>query len=331
MLAQDPNQEHTAWSLCCGDTVQQREIENVVRMVTEEVLRYLGAPVRASDAAVARDDEICPDCDQNCAEKCARKTRAVVDAGADRISCGPKVIQLDAGFAGLIDHTLLKPEASRDEIRKLCQEAARFEFASVCINPWNVPVAAEMLRGTNVKVCTVVGFPLGATLPQVKIHEAEEAIKLGALEIDMVINIGALKSGQDDVVESDIRGVVQASHRGGAICKVILETALLTDEEKVRGSSAAKRAGADFVKTSTGFSIAGATAEDVALMRAVVGSEIGVKAAGGVRTLDDLKKMVCAGATRIGASASVRIMEQAAGAAGAAVRAAAPSPGATSY
>jgi len=161
----------------------------------------------------------------------------------------------------------------------------------------------------------VVGFPLGATLPQVKIHEAEEAIKLGAQEIDMVINIGALKSSQDDVVESDIRGVVEASHRGGAICKVILETALLTTEEKVRGSIACKKAGADFVKTSTGFSTAGATAEDVALMRAVVGSEIGVKAAGGVRSFEDLKKMVCAGATRIGASASVKIMEQAVGAA----------------
>jgi len=295
--------------------VDQHEIEQVVRIVTEEVLRYLGAPGGSPGAGGERDDEICPGCDQNCVEKCSRKTRAVVDAGADRISCGPAVIQLEAGFAGLIDHTLLKPEASRDEIRKLCQEAARFGFASVCINPWNVPLASEMLRGTTVKVCTVVGFPLGATLPQVKIHEAEEAIKLGAQEIDMVINIGALKSGQDDVVESDIRGVVEASHRGGAICKVILETALLTIEEKVRGSAATKRAGADFVKTSTGFSTAGATAEDVALMRAVVGSEIGVKAAGGVRSFEDLKKMVCAGATRIGASASVKIMEQAAGAA----------------
>lgn len=218
-------------------------------------------------------------------------------------------------IAALIDHTLLKPEASRDEIRKLCQEAARFGFASVCINPWNVPLAAEMLRGTKVKVCTVVGFPLAATLPQVKIYEAEEAIKLGAQEIDMVINIGALKSGQDDVVESDIRGVVDASHRGGAICKVILETALLTKEEKIRASTLAKKAGADFVKTSTGFSSAGATAEDVALMRSVVGPEIGIKAAGGVRTLDDLRKMVSAGATRIGASASVKIMEEAANAA----------------
>jgi deoxyribose-phosphate aldolase len=305
--------------------VHQREIEHIVSIVTEEVLRYLGAPTSPTAASVERDDEVCPDCDQNCVQKCSRKTRAVVDAGADRISCGPAVIQLDAGFAGLIDHTLLKPEASRDDIRKLCEEAARFGFASVCINPWNVPLAAEMLRGTTVKVCTVVGFPLGATLPQVKIHEAEEAIKLGAQEIDMVINIGALKSGQDDLVESDIRGVVEASHRGGAICKVILETALLTTEEKVRGSTACKKAGADFVKTSTGFSTAGATAEDVALMRAVVGSGIGVKAAGGVRSFEDLKKMVCAGATRIGASASVKIMEQAAGAAQAS-----PSAGGTS-
>jgi deoxyribose-phosphate aldolase len=217
-------------------------------------------------------------------------------------------------IASLIDHTLLKPEASRDEIRKLCQEAAHFGFASVCINPWYVPLAAEMLRGANVKVCTVVGFPLGATLPQVKIYEAEEAIRLGAQEIDMVINIGALKSGQDDVVESDIRGVVDASHRGGAICKVILETALLTREEKIRASAAAKRAGADFVKTSTGFSTAGATTEDVALMRAVVGPGIGIKAAGGVRSFEDLKKMVRAGATRIGASASVKIVEEAANA-----------------
>ena len=305
--------------------MDQNEFEQVVRLITEEVVRYLGGPRISPGVGAGGDDELCADCDLNCAEKCARKTKAVVDAGADRISCGPKVLELDAGFAGLIDHTLLKPEASRDEIRKLCQEAAKFGFASVCINPWYVPLAAELLRGTKVKVCTVVGFPLGATLPQVKIYEAEEAIKLGAQEIDMVINIGALKSGQDDVVQSDIRGVVEASHRGGAICKVILETALLTVEEKVRASIACKQAGADFVKTSTGFSTSGATAEDVALMRAVVGSEIGVKAAGGVRSFEDLKKMVCAGATRIGASASVKIMEQAGGAPPASA------PAATSY
>lgn len=220
----------------------------------------------------------------------------------------------EAGIARLIDHTLLKPEASRDDIQRLCQEAARFGFAAVCINPWYVPLAAELLRNTAVKICTVVGFPLGATLAKVKIYEAQEAINLGAQEIDMVINIGALKSGQVDVVETDIHGVVEACHGGGAICKVILETALLSNEEKVRACVAAKNAGADFVKTSTGFSIGGATAEDVALMRSVVGPAMGVKAAGGIRTLEDLKKMVRAGATRIGASAGVKIMEQARGA-----------------
>jgi deoxyribose-phosphate aldolase len=295
--------------------VEQSEFEQVVRIVTEEVVRYLGPPAQSGAPVAGSDDEICPDCNLNCAEKCARKTRAVVEAGADRISCGPSVVELEAGFAGLIDHTLLKPDASRDDIRKLCQEAVHFGFASVCINPWNVPLAAELVRGSKVKVCTVIGFPLGATLSQVKIHEAEEAIKLGAQEVDMVINIGALKSDQDDMVESDIRGVVEAAHRCGAICKVIFETSLLTLEEKVRAALASKRAGADFVKTSTGFSTGGATAEDVAILRAVVGSGIGVKASGGVRTFDDLKKMVCAGATRIGASASVKIMEQAAGSA----------------
>lgn len=215
--------------------------------------------------------------------------------------------------AKLIDHTLLKPEATSAQIRKLCKEAVHFGFASVCINPSYVALAAKLVRSSKVKVCAVVGFPLGATLTAAKVFEAEEAIKLGAREIDMVINIGALKSKLDDAVEADIRGVASASHRGGAICKVILETSLLTTEEKVRGSAAAKNAGADFVKTSTGFSTGGATAEDVRLMRAVVGGELGVKASGGVRSLEDLQKMVEAGATRIGASASVKIVEQALG------------------
>jgi len=293
--------------------LEQQQLEQLVQAVTQEILGYLGGPEAPSLAGLQLDDVVCPGCDQNCVEKCARKTRKVIDAGADRISAGPAVSEVAADIAGLIDHTLLKPEASRADIRKLCYEAVRFSFASVCINPWYVPLAAELVRGSPVKVCTVAGFPLGATLPQVKIYEAEEAIKLGAQEIDMVINIGALKSGQDDVVELDIRGVVEASHRGGAITKVILETALLTLEEKVRACVASKNAGADFVKTSTGFGPAGATAEDVALMRAVVGKDVGVKAAGGIRSLEDLKNMVSAGATRIGASASVRILEQARG------------------
>ena len=263
------------------DDLNQGDFKEVVRIVTEGAVRYLGAMEKPAKAALNRDS-----------------------AGAQM-----------GEIAGLIDHTLLKPDASREDIRKLCEEAVRFGFASVCINPWNVPLAAELVRGTKVKVCTVIGFPLGATLPQVKIREAEEAIKLGAQEVDMVMNIGALKSGQDEVVESDIRGVVEAAHRSGALCKVILETCLLTREEKVRAALASKRAGADFVKTSTGFSTGGATEEDVALVHSVVGPKIGVKASGGVRTLDDLQKMVKAGATRIGASASVKIMEQVAGSA----------------
>lgn len=216
-----------------------------------------------------------------------------------------------AEIARLIDHTILKADASRDEVEKVCREALEYNFASVCVNSWNVPQAAEILRGSDVKVCATVGFPLGATLPEVKVFETQRAIFHGAQEIDMVINIGALKSGQLAVVEADIRGVVEASHAGGAICKVIIETSLLARDEKIRATLAAKNAGADFVKTSTGFSTAGATPEDVRLMRETVGPGTGVKAAGGVRTLEDLLKMVEAGATRIGASAGVKIVEQA--------------------
>jgi len=291
--------------------VDQQQLEKLIQAVTEEILGYLGTEKCADLCGLEIDELVCPGCNQWCAEKCVKKTRKVVEAGAARISAGAEVGPIEADIARLIDHTLLKPEATRDDIRKICVEALKYGFASVCVNPWNVSQAAEILRGSDVRVCTVVGFPLGATLPQVKVFEAEEAIKLGAQEIDMVINIGALKSRQDEAVEADIRGVVEASHRGGAICKVILETALLTTEEKIRGSLAAKNAGADFVKTSTGFGPGGATAEDVRLMRAVVGGELGIKAAGGVRSLEDLQKMVEAGATRIGASASVKILEQA--------------------
>lgn len=216
-----------------------------------------------------------------------------------------------AEIARLIDHTLLKADASREEIVKLCAEALKYNFASVCVNPWNVAQSAEILRGSPVKVCTVVGFPLGATLPEVKVFETQRAIHHGAQEIDMVINIGALKSELIGLVEADIRGVVEASHSGGAICKVIIETCLLSTEEKIRAALAAKSAGADFVKTSTGFSTGGATPEDVRLIRETVGTGTGIKAAGGVRTLEDLEKMVEAGATRIGASAGVKIVEQA--------------------
>jgi deoxyribose-phosphate aldolase len=291
--------------------VDQQQLDKLIQAITEEILGYLGNEKCTDLCGLEIDELVCPGCDERCAERCARKTRKVVEAGAARISAGAACGPIEADIARLIDHTLLKPDATREEIRKICVEALKFGFASVCVNPWNVSQVAELLRGSEVRVCTVVGFPLGATLPQVKQFEAEEAIKLGAQEIDMVINIGALKSGLAEAVEADIRGVAEASHRGGAICKVILETSLLTAEEKVRGSLAAKNAGADFVKTSTGFSTGGATAEDVRLMRAVVGDGLGVKASGGVRSLEDVQKMVEAGATRIGASASVKILEQA--------------------
>ena len=216
----------------------------------------------------------------------------------------------ESEIARLIDHTILKSDAAQNEVAKVCAEALQYHFASVCVNPWNVAQAAEILRGSDVKVCGVVGFPLGATLPEVKVFEVQKCIERGAQEIDMVINIGALKSGRVGAVEADIHGVIEASHHGHAICKVIIETCLLTREEKIQASLAAKNAGADFVKTSTGFSTAGATPEDVRLIRETIGPNTGVKAAGGVRTLEDLQKMVEAGATRIGASAGVKIIEQ---------------------
>jgi deoxyribose-phosphate aldolase len=211
-------------------------------------------------------------------------------------------------IAQLIDHTLLKADATKAEIMILLEEAKQFKFASVCINPTWVKTAAEFLNDTpEVKVCTVIGFPLGATTPEVKAFETTNAIENGTKEVDMVINIGALKDKQYDLVEKDIKAVVDAA-KGKALTKVIIETCLLTDEEKVKACELAVKAGADFVKTSTGFSIGGATAEDVALMRKTVGPEIGVKASGGVRGLEDAEAMINAGATRIGASSGVKIV-----------------------
>jgi deoxyribose-phosphate aldolase len=212
--------------------------------------------------------------------------------------------------ARLIDHTLLKPDASQDQIAQLCYEARTHHFASVCINPAHVKLSAQLLKGSDVAVCTVVGFPLGATPPTVKAYETQQAIRDGATEIDMVINIGALKSQDYRTVYEDIAAVVRAAHAGNAIVKVIIEAALLTDEEKVIASQLSKAAGADFVKTSTGFGPGGATAADVALMRQVVGPTMGVKAAGGVRNYADAQAMISAGATRIGASAGVKIMQE---------------------
>ncbi len=237
------------------------------------------------------------------------KAKEIVKAGACRLSACDTVTAIDPAIAGLIDHTLLRADATREDIIKICREASKYNFASVCINPYWVPLAAAELAGSQVKVCTVIGFPLGATSTEAKVAETEAALRVGAQEIDMVQNVGALRSGDHDAVKSDIAAVVAAAHRAGAIVKVILETALLDDNQKVMASVLAKMAKADFVKTSTGFGPSGATAHDVELMRLAVGPDMGVKASGGIRTLDDLKKMAAAGATRIGASASVKIVE----------------------
>ncbi|KMY31298.1 deoxyribose-phosphate aldolase [Lysinibacillus xylanilyticus] len=214
---------------------------------------------------------------------------------------------MEQNFARMIDHTLLKAEATKEQIEKLCAEAKQFNFASVCVNPTWVKNSSELLQGSDVLVCTVIGFPLGANTPAVKAFEAKDAIANGAQEVDMVINIGALKDKNYDLVQADIAAVVEAA-KGNALVKVIIESCLLTDEEKVKACELAVAAGADYVKTSTGFSTGGATAEDIALMRKTVGPDLGVKASGGVRSLEDMKKMIEAGATRIGASSGVAIM-----------------------
>ncbi len=257
--------------------------------------------------------EACGFC-RSCADINPALVQSFIDLGADRITHRGGGAAVPKEIARYIDHTLLRPDATFDQVTKLCEEAKAFNFASVCINPFFVRHCAGLLNGSSVKVCTVIGFPLGANVSETKALEARRAIRDGAAEIDMVINIGALKSGRDDVVYRDIRAVVEAAMDGGAICKCILETALLTDDEKTRACQAARRARADFVKTSTGFGPGGATAEDVALMsRAVSGTKMGVKASGGIRNLQDAEQMIRAGATRIGASAGVRIVKESQG------------------
>ncbi len=253
-------------------------------------------------------------------ETCAGWERNVVDQptavkniiknGADRIAAGLGVgYELsDLSIARMIDHTLLKPEATPADITKLCEEAKQYKFASVCVNPSYVSLCSNLLNGSEVKVCTVIGFPLGANTTGIKRAEAELALEQGAEEIDMVMHIGKLKAGEYEYVFHDVNQVVLAAKRKGAVAKVIIETALLTDEEKVKACLICKEAKADFVKTSTGFSKGGATAGDVALMKYVVGSAVGVKASGGVRSLEDAKLMIESGADRIGASASVKIV-----------------------
>jgi deoxyribose-phosphate aldolase len=243
---------------------------------------------------------------------CPDRLRGVIDAGATRVGVHASG-GAPSGVAGMIDHTLLKPDATRQNIEELCREAAQFHFATVCVNPCWVALCTKLLAGSGVLVCSVVGFPLGAATADVKRYETQRAIFDGAREIDMVINIGALKSGDLHTVERDIEAVVVPCRECGVLSKVIIEAALLTDDEKVTACTLAKAAAADYVKTSTGFGPGGATAADVALMRRVVGAEMGVKAAGGVRDLESVNAMIAAGATRVGASAGVKIVQQARG------------------
>ncbi len=289
------------------------ELDNLVAQIGEEILARLGragAPVAPRKGeGLNLPDEVCPGCVQRCAQTCARNTKQILAAGADRVSASERLTKIDPAIAGVIDHTILKPEAMRADVVKVCREARQYNFASVCVNPYWVPLVKAELAGSPVKVCTVVGFPLGATSTEAKVAETQAALRAGAQEIDMVINIGALRSGEHEAVREDIHAVVKAAHAAAAIVKVILETALLDDNQKAIASTLSKLAGADFVKTSTGFGPSGATAHDVALMRSVVGPEMGIKAAGGIRTLEDLRAMTAAGATRIGASASVKIVE----------------------
>ena len=239
---------------------------------------------------------------------CPDRLGRLLSHGAARFGLQAGTNLYSREIARAIDHTLLKPEATREQVERLCAEAREHGFATVCVNPTWVPLCADLLRGSDTRVCTVVGFPLGATMPEVKAFEAARTVAEGACEVDMVLNVGALKSGDYRLCERDVAAVVEASHRGGAIVKVIIEAALLTDDEKVRACELAVAAGAAFVKTSTGFGPGGATVEDVALMRRTVGPDVGVKAAGGIRTREQAEAMVLAGANRLGTSSSIPIV-----------------------
>jgi len=276
-------------------------LERIIEQITRQVLLLLQEETETGPRA--------PAAEPLSTHNYTQRVQPVVSAGADRIASTLGILPTDGSLAHMIDHTLLKPDASQDQIAQLCYEASKYNFASVCINPTNVKLCAQLLKGSGVPVCTVVGFPLGATPTEVKVFETQQAIRDGATEVDMVINVGALKSRDYELVEGDIAAIARACHASNAILKVIIEAALLTDEEKVVACQLTKVAGADFVKTSTGFGPGGATPEDVALMRRVVGPTMGVKAAGGIRTYEDAQKMIAAGATRIGASASIKIVQ----------------------
>ena len=283
------------------------EREELIEAITRRVLEALGPTL---------GDGCCDDCEGGCAACCCDAARSVVDAGASRLSYSGRGGEVPEDLGRYIDHTLLKPDVTGEEIDRLCDEAREFGFAAVCVNPAWVKRAKQRLRGSDVQVASVVGFPLGATTPEVKAMETRRALRDGAREIDMVINIGALKGGDYDLVQDDIAKVTDACREVGAVNKVIIEAVLLTDREKVIACRLAKAARAHYVKTSTGFSSGGATLFDVALMRETVGPEMGVKAAGGIKSADDARKMIDAGATRLGASAGIEIVRDQPGEAG---------------
>lgn len=285
-----------------------KTVETLVEIITREVLL---AMVEQEERQKSPEGATCVVEVANGVKvkTCFDNAGHVVSAGAERLTSTVGVIPEDRSLANMIDHTLLKPDATSDKIAQLCFEARKYHFASVCVNPTHVKLCSDLLRDSDVKVCTVIGFPLGATSPEVKAFETRNALDNGATEIDMVINIGALKAGETELVARDIRGVVEVGHAANALVKVIIETALLTDEEKVVACLLAKEAGADYVKTSTGFSGGGATVHDIALMRRTVGPTLGVKASGGIHTHEEAEALVAAGATRIGASAGVKIIQ----------------------
>ncbi len=285
-----------------------KKIETLVEIITREVLLAM-MEQEATEEAPAGATCVVEVANGVKVKTCFDNAGHVVSAGAERLTSTVGVIPEDVSLASMIDHTLLKPDATSDKIAQLCFEARKYHFATVCVNPTHVKLCADLLRDSDVKVCTVIGFPLGATSTEVKVFETRNALDNGATEIDMVINIGALKAGESELVARDIRGVVETGHAAGALVKVIIETALLTDEEKVIACLLAKEAGADYVKTSTGFSGGGATVHDIELMRKTVGPNIGVKASGGIHTHEDAEALVAAGATRIGASAGVKIIQ----------------------
>lgn len=292
--------------------MDRTSLETLVEEITKQVLLTLKEEAaRRPPGQLPATGQACPACQEQGAQHQPELARQAVQQGAERLSASLGVRNVAEDIARYIDHTLLKPEASQAQIAQLCHEAIQYRFATVCVNPANVRLCSQLLQGSGVLVCAVVGFPLGATPPEVKAYETQQVIDDGASEVDMVINVGALKSKEYEWVLRDIATVARTSHNGGAICKVIIEAALLSDDEKIKACELAKAAGADFVKTSTGFGPGGATLHDVALMRRVVGPEMGVKAAGGIRTFQDAQGMIQAGATRIGASASVKIVQEA--------------------